>query len=280
MSYKTILACLPDEACAEEILPAACTLAASFGAHLVGLHTLDPIVPYPGIALHIDDPRFKAFNDAATAADQAIEEQFRAAIAAYGVEGEWRSLRAGSPSRADDFVLAAFRADLVVTAMPDQDGGTRYLPGIEKDLIVHSGRPVLLVPPAWHERPIGTRVLIAWKATREASLAVRGALPFLGRASEVGLVTVGPPHEHTAASETDGHEMARMLSRHGVGVTVEHLEDDDGNAGRRILEACAQHDCDLVVMGACGHSRLHGFLMRDATFTVLKNARVPVLMAH
>lgn len=280
MSYKTILACLTTEMCAEEILPAACLLSARFEAHLVGIHTIEPVIPYPGIALHIDDPRFKAFNDAAAEADRAIESRFWAAIARYDVEGEWRSLRSRSATPSHDFVHSAYRSDIVVAAMPQRMGRTEYRPGIVEDLIVHSGRPVLLVPRDWRDRDVGSKPLLAWKETKEAAAAVHGALPFLQSTGKAHLVTIGPPQTEEQAATTDGHEVARFLSRHGAHVTVRHVVDEDVDAGRRILQTSAELECDLIVMGACGHSRLHGFLMRDATFAVLVSAQQPVLMAH
>ncbi len=51
MSYKTILVCLTTEQAAERILPASCRLARAFGAHLIGVHTLEALVLYPGIFL-------------------------------------------------------------------------------------------------------------------------------------------------------------------------------------------------------------------------------------
>lgn len=77
MSYKTVFVCLTTEEAAEQILPTASSIARGYAAHLVRLHTLQAIIPYPGIALHIDDPFFKEFNDRMSARDARIEAIFR-----------------------------------------------------------------------------------------------------------------------------------------------------------------------------------------------------------
>ena len=39
-------------------------------------------------------------------------------------------------------------------------------------------------------------------------------------------------------------------------------------------------NCDLLVMGAYGHSRLREMILGGATRDVLANSTIPVLMAH
>jgi nucleotide-binding universal stress UspA family protein len=42
----------------------------------------------------------------------------------------------------------------------------------------------------------------------------------------------------------------------------------------------AELDADLLVMGAYGHSRLREMILGGVTRDILRNANVPVLMAH
>jgi nucleotide-binding universal stress UspA family protein len=47
-----------------------------------------------------------------------------------------------------------------------------------------------------------------------------------------------------------------------------------------LLAQVAELDADLLVMGAYGHSRLHEMILGGVTRDILRNANVPVLMAH
>ncbi|MCP4319290.1 MAG: hypothetical protein GY789_25725 [Hyphomicrobiales bacterium] len=76
MSIKTILACLTTEQAALRTMQAACGIAREFDAHLIGIHTIAAIVPYPGIALHIDHPQLREFNRASEEQNTRIKAIF------------------------------------------------------------------------------------------------------------------------------------------------------------------------------------------------------------
>ena len=279
MSFKTILACLTTESAAELVLPTACALARAYRAHLIGIHTLEALVPYPGIALHVDHPHFKAFNDRVALQNAAIEAQFNACVSKEDFSHEWRTLAAGSVSASDRLVQSAFRSDLVVASQPDPEHERFDQLGAQKDLIVNSGRPVLLIPPKRKPDQIGKRILLAWNATRESAVAAREALPFMANADEVTILTVSSARPHSIGSSDEGHEVAKMLSRHGMQPVVLHVDQTENSVGAQILQEAKSGNYDLVVMGAFGHSRLHSFFFGDATRFMLEQAELPVLFA-
>jgi nucleotide-binding universal stress UspA family protein len=51
-----------------------------------------------------------------------------------------------------------------------------------------------------------------------------------------------------------------------------------GRPARRILEIADERDCDLIVMGAHGHGRLHHALIGSVSDKVLRVSRLPVLL--
>jgi nucleotide-binding universal stress UspA family protein len=55
---------------------------------------------------------------------------------------------------------------------------------------------------------------------------------------------------------------------------------DDTPVGDVLLSQAADSGCDLIVMGAYAHSRLHELVMGGATRTVLRSMTVPVLLSH
>lgn len=279
MSYKTVLVCLMTEDVAHQLMPVACRISRQFQAHLVGIHTLQAIVAYPGIALHIDAPLFKDFNDRAQAENARIEEIFKSRVAGESFTSEWRSLSAHSVRASEQLIQSAFRVDLVITSRPDRQQERVDQFGTQKDLIVNSGRPVLLIPPDCADIQIGTRSLLAWNATKESAVAACSGLPFMTASEAVAVLTISSSRRHSIESSGEGHEVARYLSRHGVEAEVRHVGQTEGSIGEQILKEAKSGNHDLIVMGAFGHSRLHGIFFGDATDYMLNEADLPVLYA-
>src|SRR3546814_6971916 len=101
---------------------------------------------------------------------------------------------------------------------------------------MESACPVLIIPKGWSGKPIGRRILVAWKDTREASHAVRGALPFLERAEKIFVLT-GDERERGAEGK---RILADWLARRGL--AFEQLSTPPGgDAGAAILEIGSAH---------------------------------------
>ena len=261
------------------VLPLACRIARKFQAHLIGIHTLEAIVPYPGIALHIDHPHYEAFNEYVKAQNAQLEKLFRDKVGDEDFTSEWRSLPTHSVRASDQLIQSAFRSDLVIAAQPDRERERFDQLGAQKDLIIDSGRPVLLVPQGYGDVEIGARILLAWNATKEASVAAHSALPFMIPSDEVTILTVAAPRPHSIDTSEEGHEVARLLSRHGVRAEVRHVSQSEESVGAQVLQEARSGNHDLIVMGAFGHSRMHSFFFSDATQFMLKEAELPVLYA-
>ena len=76
MGMKTIMVCLTTPENTETLLKVAVPMARKHNAHLVGFHTLDALLAYPGIAMHIPEFTFVAFNDSQQKDSEAIKEVF------------------------------------------------------------------------------------------------------------------------------------------------------------------------------------------------------------
>jgi nucleotide-binding universal stress UspA family protein len=149
---------------------------------------------------------------------------------------------------------------------------------VAEALIFDSGRPVLMLPRE-PRRPFALNTAtVAWDFSRPAARAVGDALPLLTKAKRVHIVTV--TNEKRIDTRSSGPELAKHLARHGVDVILETVDA----AGRRIGEALAAatraHDCDLLVMGAYGHSRLREFVLGGATRSMVTHPPLPVLLSH
>ncbi len=279
MSYKTILVCLSTVEAARQILPAACNVARQINAHLIGIHTLPAIIVYPGIAMHFDYPQFGAFNEELSKENERIQAVFEEHVSNELFAHEWRSIPAKNTSASAQLIFSAYRADLVVVAKADAENDRYDQSNLQKELILNSGRPVLVVPPNQGERPIGREILLAWNATRQASSAAHDGLPFLKSAEQVNVLTVTQTSQHSSVLDTEGHELSSALARHGVKPVVSHVDQTKATMGEEISHQARINGCDLIVMGAFGHSRLHDIFFGDATRYMLDKADVPVLFS-
>jgi nucleotide-binding universal stress UspA family protein len=177
--------------------------------------------------------------------------------------------------------VAAFEAghsDLVIMTRPEHghEQALRHL--LVHDVLIHSGRPLLLVPPTWTSGVVGTNVVIAWNGRREATRALVGAQAILERADRSTIVAI--EDGRTPDWRIRGARIREHLERRGHAVQLRAVE----KAGRPIEEVLLAESralgADLIVMGGYGHSRLEEFVLGGATRSLVGASPVPLLLAH
>jgi nucleotide-binding universal stress UspA family protein len=170
----------------------------------------------------------------------------------------------------------AVAADLIVTPRASDEAAAAR--ATLEAVLLESGRPIL-VPAASTMPAAFARIAIAWKPTPQAARAVAAAMPFLARAREVVVITVG---ERGAGDPEENDELDRLvrnLAWHGVPATTLRLAPGPEGAAATLL-ASAGERADLLVMGGFGHGRLRELVFGGFTEQVLADAPLPVLMAH
>lgn len=138
--------------------------------------------------------------------------------------------------------------------------------------------PTLVIPWDGAVSPVCNHILVAWKACREASRAVRDAMPLLKTAEKVTVLLIQPPNHPPNV----GQDIEAFLKSHGVTPTL-HTDIEDagsGDVGEIILTVARDRGCDSIVMGAYGHSRWREMVVGGATRHVLGHMTVPVIMSH
>ena len=288
MTYKTVLLPIDDSAGRAARIDAAASIAQACGGHLTGvaltgvsrlLYQNQPDLDAdPNLSLHLNFLRERA-----TRALDGFEQQVRAAgVASF----EQRVL---DDEAAGGISLLARYADLVVIS---QYNAKDKSPSVMRDfpayVLLHSGRPVLIVPyapplPLLAPPAAARNVLISWNASKEASRAVSAALPLLQRAGQVHVAIFDAQVHAPEHGEQPGAELTHYLARHGVEARL-HLLDGGGvrrgDIGEALLSQAADLSADLLVMGAYGHSRLRETILGGVTRTILQSMTIPVLMAH
>ena len=242
---KHIVVHVDDSSTGQDRLRFAASLAKRFDAFLTGIG--EPVKP-------------------------ALEEQFGWTVEAHRLAGDWvDSVGAMAPFIAH----RAHTADLVVLGQNDPN----ITVGIDgpEDVILACGRPVLVVP---HGKPIegvGDNVVVAWNNSREAALAVGGALALITKPNPVAIVSVNP---HPDSDWYVGGDLVRQFARHGLPARAETITQDGRSPASLVRARAVSGRADLIVMGAYGHTRLREMVLGGMTRDMLAETRVPVLMAH
>jgi nucleotide-binding universal stress UspA family protein len=145
------------------------------------------------------------------------------------------------------------------------------------DILLDSAAPVLLAP---RRKADLSRVLIAWRGTRECARAITASLPLLTLAARVDLVRV--IEDSGSVSEEQAYDdcIAR-LRRHQVPVHSAPTPADGLSVAQRLLQEAARREAGLIVLGAYGHTRLREWVLGGVTRDLLNADEAPALFfAH
>jgi nucleotide-binding universal stress UspA family protein len=144
-------------------------------------------------------------------------------------------------------------------------------------ILFHSGRPVIVVPPNVDGAKF-ERIVVAWDGSDKAARAVGDAMPFLGAAKDVEIVSVAGEKE--LSNEAAATELAPLFARHGIEATVKDLHADRGDVAGKLREQASLYRADMIVMGAFARSWLRQMVLGGVTQALLKECRVPLFLSH
>ncbi len=149
------------------------------------------------------------------------------------------------------------------------------------NLVIDTGMPVIVIPEAWTQDTFGDRPLLGWKECREAASATRHALSIMRAAKMVDIVTVAAKI-NDKEDLTAGIQISAYLTVHGVECNFQSKikADDDPNEANTLHRHALVNGCDLIIIGGYGHSRLREIILGGVTRSLIRNSKVPVLLAH
>ncbi len=278
MSLGTILVCLTTRHHAEMLMKLAVPLARKHNAHLVGLHTLEALVVYPGIAMHIPAPAFESFNKSQAEEAEAIRDIFNTHTKNEDFPSEWRLLKAQSTLATDRMVENARTADLVIMSSKDEETERYDQRNARVTVIRDSGRPVIVVPLGYEGPTIGKNILLGWNNTREAARASHDLLTVVDEGAAVSILRVGEAQQAVPAS-SDMVELANMYARHGLKVSLEQRDGTVKEVAEVVNRTAVEKEADLIAVGAFGHSKAYDFVIGAATYDLLDGAKCPVMFS-
>ena len=290
MALKDILVGVDPSTAGECRLKLALNLVRAHRAHITACYVTreehgapSPILPGPGVLIAPEagaaagDAAPTPVSPASREAERAeqVEEFFRTELRAHGLGGEWHLL---SPGETAVFIDLAQSFDLTILGqLSPEIRSTGFRPD---EIVIATGRPVLVVPYTGIFDTIGRRVLVAWDGTREAVRAAQDALPLIENAEAVTVMFVGRARSYLAEHRPSIERMVHHLQRHGVPARAEETLRGDLRISDVLLSRAADLAVDLLVAGAYHHSQLREALVGGVSRDLLDHMTVPVLMSH
>jgi nucleotide-binding universal stress UspA family protein len=266
MTYKSLLLHVETTEGGRERLRAAVEIAHTFGARLIGVGARALNAMPDPIGISIVKLKEETKSDLAQA-----ERLFQEEVRSLGSASHWRA-EIDFPTQV--LFRHACGADLIASGRwiephpPETGAGTA-------DLIMGAGVPVLVLP----ERATldFTKIVVAWKDTREARRAIWDALPLLKRADDVRVLRFTGQEPETAPGIS---AVAERLRLHGVPATPDVRKRGESSVARELLAAADAIGAGLIVAGGYGHSRIREWALGGVTQGLLQESSKCILFSH
>ena len=280
MAYKTILVSLNELSRLPQLLGAAATTARNFDAHISGLYVIPAVQLYPSMGFEAVPQVFDGNQTYFKENQEKVRTAFEEAMRKEGLKFDFHVVQGATSSIAEEVVNKGRSADLLIISATNPDETT----GVESDFVeqtlMAAGRPIMVLPFKGDTKLNLDDVVLGWNGDREAARAAFDALPFLKAAKKVRIVRTDPQKDPSLKGSVAGADLAETLARHGVKAEAASFPTAGDDAGHALLRCADDNGCDLIVMGAYGHSRLREYIFGGATQYVLNHLTRPVLMSH
>jgi len=272
MTIKNILVSFNGGAPAASALKLAVSLAERYGAHLTGvlahglphmLYAYGGHIPQGAMdqleeadKLHRDEVR-KAFSGVTS----ALPNQLVHFLDVYG--------------EADEMLMeVALGYDIVIMGPPEKSPDFPHMEAHADVVARNSGKPVLVVPKGYDASKFNSTVLLAWDGKRAAARAMADVIKLLEAGAKITVLCIG---ENEAATQRAQPALTH-LERHGF--ETELVCKKARKIAKTILATANEEGVGILAMGAYEHAKLAEDLFGGVTNTVLKKAKVPVLLSH
>jgi nucleotide-binding universal stress UspA family protein len=142
-----------------------------------------------------------------------------------------------------------------------------------QQIVAAEQRPVLVARPGLE---VGGVAAVAWDGGKEASRAMRTALPLLQKASRVCILSsrVSSPRDFDPAA------LRAFLAARGVDAEIKLVEGAASDIGGQLLKCAQSIGASLFVAGAYGHPRLQEFIFGGATKAFFTSDGPSLFLSH
>jgi len=209
------------------------------------------IKPYPDMPMAhygaVPQQYIDLLSDAADKQAAECRVRFTRQLSDADIEFSWKEQMGAVGVIAGQDIPAA---DFIIVGQPLRDNPGRP-DGIINTLMLHAGRPAVVVPAAGYEGTIADRVMLAWDGRADVDRAV-----------------------------TQAANLGEHLERHGIAIEP-MVPDPAGAEESDVIRSLAKTNrTDLLVVGAWGHSRVREYTLGGVTRSLLKDCEIPVLFSH
>lgn len=197
-------------------------------------------------------------------------EQAEQRVAESDLTGVIRRQRHGDLT--DSLLAVEDQTRLLVMGLHGESSSDRDLHiGSQLETVIRSlHRPILLVPDEF-TRPRSAMLAFDGSNTAFRSVELLAGSPVI-KGMPLHIVMVGP---ETSDRWEQLKRAQSMLSAPGTDI---QLAIRAGDVEPALHEYQQEHDIDMLVMGAYGHSRIRQFLVGSTTTTMLKTAEKPLVI--
>lgn len=264
----------------KQAMEAGLAVASRHGGEVLAVHVAsDPYDTVPvageGMSASFIQSAIDAAKEQATKRLEAAEDAFKSVVSEFGSQGESSAswlVETGRPQQV--YPRLARLSDLTVIGGLDPNSEpTRHI--AFEALLFASGRPILLVPGG-HSGTVGTRVVIGWNDTPEATHAVGASIDLLQRADAVDILSADGGADETS----DAEKLMTYLQSHDISATASDVTSKRRHVADLLLERCGERNADLLMIGGYGHSRIGEIIFGGVTHDLLQRYDVPMLIAH
>jgi nucleotide-binding universal stress UspA family protein len=276
MALKNLLVAYGGSDSSDAALDFALFIRDKYDAHLTGLLTHNFAPVNQNVRSWIPEEVQDSIRKAQAQTVKNIENRFKQRITASSAPDKLHWI---SKSGEGDPTVARYARfyDLTILGRYDAVRGEDQLE-LHPDMIAMiSGRPVLLIPREFDTSTFNEHAVLAWDGKRASARALADAMQILKTKRLVTIVTVKDDQSETSLP---GIDVETALQRHGVNTEKVTLKRKGKSVGYRILEFLEEAQPKLLVMGAYEHSKFRQSIVGGVTSSVLKKARIPVLISH
>lgn len=270
MALKNLMVHLDQGERTASRLQVAAALARQHGARLLGVFGQKAHAQRVGVVSTWPSQAYTEARDASQAA-------FRQATADLP-QAEWIDINRGGEAEVLRHVTDLARhADLVIFGQHDPQGVSYVPEELVGEVILESGRPVLVWPYVGTFTEVGKHPLIAWNDAREAARALNDAIPLIQGCDQAHVVSFAARLEEgqSSCAKVAGH-----LAAHGIPTKTEVILVEDFGIMDLLLNRVSDRAADLLVMGAHGHIGFPFESRGAGTRHILRHMTVPVLMSN
>lgn len=252
------------------VLEAAAVLAAPFGAEVAAVYApadVADLMPWMGEGF-MGGVQVAAVESL----KEAAEEGRKTAKAAFAAVAYANKTFIALESPVWSALSMHSRLSDVVVFDSDAARGRGPLAQAFQQMIAAEQRPVVVARPGLKADGVAA---VAWDGGKEASRAMRTALPLLQRAAKVQVLSCCA----SSPREFDPGAVQAFLAARGVPSEIT-LIDAAGEVGPKLLKAATEIGASLFVAGAYGHPRLQEFIFGGATRAFLNTEGPSLFLSH